>query len=250
MNKTIRCTVFLYISLSHEIVVFGLRWPAVFEANCSGPFPYQCRVRELGFFSIMISGDTDLDRIKHISPKAIILSGGPNSVHEGTSPVLPAGFFEYTDSNSLPVLGICYGMQLIAHTLGGKVAPSPSGGEFGRMSMKTEPKSTLFSEEPSDTQTVWMSHGDDAVELPKGFVCAAKSMQVCMATSHSYLACCVHLCFRPLQVEAPSPPKYSDRTERLRPAPPFAEELPHHIFQCFSRQLRRSVLPHLDQPAW
>lgn len=120
-----------------------------------------------------------MDRVKHIDPKAIILSGGPNSVHEGTSPVLPAGFFEYTDSKELPVLGICYGMQLIAHTLGGKVEPSPSGGEFGRMSMKTEPQSTLFADEPSDTQTVWMSHGDDAVELPTGFVCAARSMQVC-----------------------------------------------------------------------
>eukprot|EP00892_Ulva_mutabilis_P010497 jgi/Ulvmu1/781/UM010_0155.1 len=135
------------------------------------------RVRELGFFSIMISGDSDLERIKHIDPKAIILSGGPNSVHEGTSPLLPAGFFEYTDSQKLPVLGICYGMQLIAHTLGGKVAPSPSGGEFGSMSMKTDKASTLFAEEPSDTQTVWMSHGDDAVELPKGFSCAARSMQ-------------------------------------------------------------------------
>lgn len=151
---------------------------AVFKTNCCRAISCLRRVRELGFFSIMISGDTDIERIKHIGPKAIILSGGPNSVHEGTSPVVPAGFFEYTDSNALPVLGICYGMQLIVHTLGGKVAPSPSGGEFGRMSMKTETKSTLFAEEPSDTQTVWMSHGDDAVELPKGFVCAAKSMQV------------------------------------------------------------------------
>lgn len=133
----------------------------------------------------MISGDTDLARIKHIDPKAIILSGGPNSVHEGTSPVLPAGFFEYTDSNKLPVLGICYGMQLIAHTLGGKVAPSPSGGEFGRMSMKTEPKSTLFADEPSDTQAVWMSHGDDAVQLPPGFTCAARSMQVLLSMALS-----------------------------------------------------------------
>ena len=139
--------------------------------------PQLCRVRELGFLSIMISGDTDLDRVKGISPKAIILSGGPNSVHEGTSPGLPAGFFDYTDSTSIPVLGICYGMQLIAHTLGGTVKTSPTGGEFGRMAIKQQASAVLYAEEPSDTQQVWMSHGDDVVELPSGFVCAAKSMQ-------------------------------------------------------------------------
>lgn len=136
-----------------------------------------CRVRELGFLSIMISGDSDLQRVKHISPKAVILSGGPNSVHEGTSPGLPAGFFDYTDSASIPVLGICYGMQLIAHTLGGTVKTSPTGGEFGRMAIKQEASTVLYADEPSDTQQVWMSHGDDVVHLPSGFVCAAKSLQ-------------------------------------------------------------------------
>lgn len=136
-----------------------------------------CRVRELGFLSIMISGDTDLERVKGISPKAIILSGGPNSVHEGTSPGLPAGFFEYTDSTSIPVLGVCYGMQLIAHILGGTVETSSTGGEFGRMAIKQEASAVLYAGEPSDTQQVWMSHGDNVVKLPSGFVCAAKSMQ-------------------------------------------------------------------------
>lgn len=125
----------------------------------------------------MISGDSDLERVKHIAPKAVILSGGPNSVHEGSSPSLPEGFFEYTDSSSIPVLGICYGMQLIAHSLGGKVTTSPSGGEFGRMAIKQEASSTLYADEPNETQQVWMSHGDDVTELPTGFVCAAKSMQ-------------------------------------------------------------------------
>jgi GMP synthase (glutamine-hydrolysing) len=134
-------------------------------------------VRELGFFSIMISGDNDLDRIKHVAPKAIILSGGPNSVHEGTSPSLPAGFFDYTDSASIPVLGICYGMQLIAHVLGGTVKPSATGGEFGRMAIKQEVSSVLYADEPSDTQQVWMSHGDNVEELPAGFSTAAKSLQ-------------------------------------------------------------------------
>ena len=61
------------------------------------------------------------DRIKAASPKAIILSGGPNSVHIEGAPRLPEGFFEYVDSQKIPVLGICYGMQLLVHELGGKI---------------------------------------------------------------------------------------------------------------------------------
>jgi GMP synthase (glutamine-hydrolysing) len=125
----------------------------------------------------MIAGDAKLERVKHIGPKAIILSGGPNSVHEGSSPTLPEGFFEYTDTSKIPVLGICYGMQLLAFALGGKVMASPTGGEFGRMAIKQQASSLLYKGEPTDTQEVWMSHGDDVVELPDGFTCAAKSMQ-------------------------------------------------------------------------
>jgi GMP synthase (glutamine-hydrolysing) len=137
------------------------------------------RVRELGYFSMMISGDTDLARIQKICPKAIFLSGGPNSVHEGDSPTLPNGFFEYIDSNSIPVMGICYGMQLLVHCLGGKVEASPNGGEFGSMPIVIERGSTLFSTETSKEQVVWMSHGDDATALPPGFECVAKSKQGC-----------------------------------------------------------------------
>ena len=125
----------------------------------------------------MISGDTDMGRIQKIAPKAIFLSGGPNSVHEGGSPSLPDGFFEYTAAQNVPVLGICYGMQLLTHLLGGKVEPAPDGGEFGSMPIVIEAGSTLFSAETATEQTVWMSHGDNATQLPTGFKCVAKSKQ-------------------------------------------------------------------------
>jgi GMP synthase (glutamine-hydrolysing) len=126
---------------------------------------------------MMISGDTNLERIQKISPRAIFLSGGPNSVQKGDSPTLPKGFLDYIDSNSIPVMGICYGMQLLVHCLGGKVDASPNGGEFGSMPIIIEHGSTLFSAETSTEQIVWMSHGDDATVLPPGFACIAKSKQ-------------------------------------------------------------------------
>ena len=125
----------------------------------------------------MISGDTELRRIEHIAPKAVFLSGGPNSVHEGGSPALPEGFFDYVLAHDIPVMGICYGMQLIVHTLGGTVEKSPNGGEFGSMPINIQPGSTLFSKERAKQQTVWMSHSDDATALPDGFERVATSEQ-------------------------------------------------------------------------
>lgn len=117
------------------------------------------------------------DRIKENSPQAIILSGGPNSVHVEGAPRLPEGFFEYCSAENIPVLGICYGMQLIVHTLGGEVQSAHTGGEYGRMPINIVSDSLLYQGTKSKTQLVWMSHGDEAVKLPDGFVCAAKSEQ-------------------------------------------------------------------------
>lgn len=117
------------------------------------------------------------DRIKEAQPKAIILSGGPNSVHVEGAPRLPDGFFEYCDEHSIPVLGICYGMQLIVHTLGGEVKSATGGGEYGRMPVHTVSDSILYEGVDGPSQLVWMSHGDEAVRLPDGFVCVGKSEQ-------------------------------------------------------------------------
>ncbi len=108
----------------------------------------------------------------------VILSGGPNSVHLEGSPRVPDGFFEYCAENHIPVLGICYGMQMITHLLGGEVKPAVHGGEYGRMPMDISPDSQLFDFIPETTVNVWMSHGDEAVKLPDGFRAVAKSHQV------------------------------------------------------------------------
>lgn len=109
----------------------------------------------------------------------IILSGGPNSVHLTGAPRVPDDFFEYCEAQRIPVLGICYGMQLITHLLGGEVKPATNGGEYGRMPIDITPGSVLFANmEDTPTMNVWMSHGDEAHRLPEGFSCVAKSHQV------------------------------------------------------------------------
>ncbi|GAX77333.1 hypothetical protein CEUSTIGMA_g4779.t1 [Chlamydomonas eustigma] len=135
------------------------------------------RIRELGLFSVLFPGDASLDRIKSANPNVIILSGGPNSVHVEGSPRVPAGFFEHCEKMSIPVLGICYGMQMITHLLGGEVKAATHGGEYGRMPMDVSLSSHLFSNMTKKEINVWMSHGDEAVHLPEGFSVVAKSRQ-------------------------------------------------------------------------
>ncbi|GIL72048.1 hypothetical protein Vretimale_551 [Volvox reticuliferus] len=135
------------------------------------------RVRELCMFSMLFPGDASLERIKSANPHVVILSGGPNSVHVEGSPRVPEGFFEYCAENKIPVLGICYGMQMITHLLGGEVKPAVHGGEYGRMPMDISPSSQLFDFISSTTVNVWMSHGDEAIKLPEGFSAVAKSHQ-------------------------------------------------------------------------
>ena len=117
------------------------------------------------------------DRITALAPKAVILSGGPNSVHADGAPGLPAGFWDWAAEAGVPVLGICYGMQLIVASLGGRVEAAPGGGEYGRMAIETVAASDLYADEPAPRQQVWMSHGDEAVALPPGFACVARSDQ-------------------------------------------------------------------------
>ncbi|KAL4448463.1 hypothetical protein ABPG75_005682 [Micractinium tetrahymenae] len=135
------------------------------------------RVRENGVLSVLLPGDASMERIKSVHPRTIVLSGGPNSVHVEGAPRVPEGFFEYCQENDIPVLGICYGMQLIVHQLGGEVKTAEAGGEYGRMPMTVVCDSTLFSTESQDSQLVWMSHGDEAVKLPEGFSVVARSEQ-------------------------------------------------------------------------
>ncbi|MFO0833074.1 MAG: glutamine-hydrolyzing GMP synthase [Phycisphaerales bacterium] len=112
------------------------------------------RVREAGVFSWLVSPSITPDALRAMRPKGIILSGGPASVYEKGAPTCDPGIFDL----GVPVLGICYGMQLAAHLLGGRVIGSDHR-EFGRANLSLAGRSALFQGIPDKT-TVWMSHGD------------------------------------------------------------------------------------------
>ncbi|GAB4110093.1 MAG: glutamine-hydrolyzing GMP synthase [Roseiflexaceae bacterium] len=127
------------------------------------------RVRELGVYSELIAHDAPEEVIRRLNPRGIILSGGPASVYEEGAPQLPA----WLPQAGIPVLGICYGMQLQAHTLGGRVEGIKHR-EFGPATIQVTNPGVLFAGTPSDQQ-VWMSHGDHIAALPPGFETMATS---------------------------------------------------------------------------
>jgi GMP synthase (glutamine-hydrolysing) len=127
------------------------------------------RVRELKVFSVVLPCTASLSEIKSYHPAGIILSGGPSSVYDADAP--PAD--ERVLQQGLPVLGICYGLQFIAHKLGGKVRPAPRR-EYGHAEVEVSGKSKLFHGLPPSLN-VWMSHGDEAIELPRGFTVVART---------------------------------------------------------------------------
>jgi GMP synthase (glutamine-hydrolysing) len=141
------------------------------------------RIREQNIFSVVLPCNASLAEIRSYSPVGIILSGGPSSVYDTDAPVADKGIFDL----GVPMLGICYGLQYMVHALGGKVHPADkreyghakvelvdphlaNGGKYGA------PSGTplLFDGLPK-VLAVWMSHGDEAVELPAGFQLTAKS---------------------------------------------------------------------------
>ena len=127
------------------------------------------RVREANVYAEMISWDQAAARLPRLNLKGIILSGGPASVYETGAPTLPAAVLE----SGAPVLGICYGLQLLAHTLGGSVAPSARR-EYGAAQIEVAQANRLFAGQPPEQQ-VWMSHGDRVERLPAGFQTVARS---------------------------------------------------------------------------
>ncbi|MDG6120006.1 glutamine-hydrolyzing GMP synthase [Lactococcus formosensis] len=127
------------------------------------------RIREIGVFSELMSHKVTAQEIREINPLGIVLSGGPNSVYDEGSFDIDPEIFEL----GLPILGICYGMQLISHKLGGKVE-SASESEYGVAPIELKAKSELFAHTPG-TQDVLMSHGDRVVEIPEGFHVVATS---------------------------------------------------------------------------
>ncbi|MBI5818640.1 MAG: glutamine-hydrolyzing GMP synthase, partial [Verrucomicrobia bacterium] len=128
------------------------------------------RVREFNVFSTIMRPDTRAAEIDALAPNGIILSGGPMSVYQKGAPMPDPGIFAL----GIPVLGICYGMQVMGHLLNGKVAHGQKR-EYGRAELDvTVPSCPLFTNLDSK-QTVWMSHGDKLTELPRGFEAIARS---------------------------------------------------------------------------
>ena len=125
------------------------------------------RVRELGAFSLLVAPDTDLETIKRLNPKGIILSGGPSSVGTSGAPRCDPAILEL----GVPVLGICYGMQLVCEMLGGKVQDA-SHREYGRAQLEILSDQGLLAGIPERT-SVWMSHGDQVTGLTEGFEAVA-----------------------------------------------------------------------------
>jgi GMP synthase (glutamine-hydrolysing) len=137
------------------------------------------RIREQNVFSVVLPCNSPLDEIQSYSPVGIVLSGGPSSVYDKDAPTADPRVFEM----GIPILGICYGLQYMVHALGGKVHPAEKR-EYGHAKVETLNGSRLFEALPK-TLAVWMSHGDEAVELPAGFVLTAKSNNAVAAIEDS-----------------------------------------------------------------
>ena len=130
------------------------------------------RLRELSVYSEVWSPDTPIEKIRARNPAGIILSGGPKSVSEPGAPKCDAEVYTL----GTPVLGICYGMQLMADALGGRVAPAPQR-EFGHAVVKVASRASpaaLFADVPDEIR-VWASHGDFVADAPDGFAVVATS---------------------------------------------------------------------------
>src|SRR5436305_6820508 len=122
------------------------------------------RIRECNVYSIILSFDTPAREIAALQPKGIILSGGPASVYARKAPLPERSVFEL----GVPVLGVCYGLQVMAHFLGGKVEPGLKR-EFGKGGLKVKDSfCPLFANLP-ETLQVWNSHGDKLTKVPRGF---------------------------------------------------------------------------------
>jgi GMP synthase (glutamine-hydrolysing) len=127
------------------------------------------RVRDCGVFSELIAHGAPLEEIIRRQPRGIILSGGPASVYSEHAPRLQREILDM----GVPVLGICYGMQLLAHELGGRVEEAVVG-EFGRSELRVSDPGVLLAGTPEE-QTCWMSHRDTVFEAPPGFAALAGS---------------------------------------------------------------------------
>jgi GMP synthase (glutamine-hydrolysing) len=128
------------------------------------------RVRECNVYSELVAHDISAAKIKELNPEGIILSGGPASVYAKDAPTVDQKILEL----DIPILGVCYGMQLIVQNLGGKVELHEGKREYGKAELKIDSSSDLFINIP-EKFIAWMSHGDSCVKLPQGFTTIAST---------------------------------------------------------------------------
>ena len=137
------------------------------------------RIREQNIFSEILPSNTNIDEIRRLNPKALILSGGPSSVFFKSTPKYDENIFDL----DIPILGICYGLHLLVQHYGGKIDTSDIR-EYGFDEIKIKNKSDLFDAIPSTTK-VWMSHADKVSELPKNWKITADSSNGILASLES-----------------------------------------------------------------
>ncbi len=121
------------------------------------------RIRETEVYSEVLSFRTSIEQLKQLNPKGIILSGGPNSVYAEYAPHCDPEIWNL----GIPILGVCYGMQLMVQQLGGQVEQADRG-EYGKASLHIDDPTDLLTN-VNDGATMWMSHGDSVTQLPEGF---------------------------------------------------------------------------------
>jgi len=155
------------------------------------------RVRECGVFSELLPHHVGAEEVRRRAPKGLILSGGPASVYADGAPKLDPALLEL----GIPVLGICYGMQLLALHLGGRVEGAEVG-EFGRSQLTVRESGTLFADLPAE-QSCWMSHRDTVYEAPPGFTALASSTASPVAAFESTERAIYGIQFHPEVVHTP-----------------------------------------------
>ncbi len=151
------------------------KWVAILDFGSQYTHLIARRVRECGVYSEIISYDTNVHKLSGNIPTCIILSGGPASVTGKDSPVCDKDIFNI----GVPVLGICYGAQLMAKMLGSKVLAAKAR-KYGKAVLNVKSRETLFRN-LSLKEPVWMSHGDKITQLPQGF-------RIIGATDNSHIA--------------------------------------------------------------
>ena len=149
------------------------------------------RIREQSVYSVVHPFDFPIDQIRKLAPRAIIFSGGPQSVYSETAPYCSREVFDL----GVPILGICYGMQLTAYLLDGKVEAAAER-EYGRAEIEITRQSPLFAGTPK-RQQVWESHGDRIISPPSGFVVTATSANAPITAFESRERRCFGIEFHP-----------------------------------------------------